>query len=61
MRILNDEITSNIFKKSDDFRIKGVSLGMLSVSGLGDYKTILPYFEKYVPGDPTISLHFCRE
>jgi 3-methyladenine DNA glycosylase AlkC len=34
-----------MFKKSDDFKGKGVSLGMLSFYGLGDYKKVLPYFE----------------
>jgi len=38
-------IASHMFKKSDDFKGKGVSLGMLSFYGLGDYKKVLPYFE----------------
>ena len=38
-------IASHMFKKSDDFKGKGVSLGMLSFYGLGDYKRALPYFE----------------
>ena len=39
------KIASNIFKKSDDFKSKGVSLGILSFYGLDDYKKVLPYFE----------------
>ncbi len=39
------EIASNIFNKSEDFRSKGVSLGMLSFYGLGNYKKVLPFFE----------------
>ena len=38
-------IALHMFKKSDDFKGKGVSLGMLSFYGLGDYKKVLPYFE----------------
>ena len=39
------QVASHMFKKSDDFKGKGVSLGMLSFYGLGDYKKVLPYFE----------------
>ena len=39
------KIASSIFKKSDDFKSKGVSLGILSFYGLDDYKKVLPYFE----------------
>jgi 3-methyladenine DNA glycosylase AlkC len=39
------QVASHMFKKSDDFKGKGVSLGMLSCYGLGDYKKVLPYFE----------------
>jgi 3-methyladenine DNA glycosylase AlkC len=39
------QIASNIFKKSDDFKSKGVSLGILSFYGLRDYEKVLPYFE----------------
>ena len=39
------QIASCIFKESDDCNAKGVSLGMLSHYGLGDYKKALPYFE----------------
>jgi 3-methyladenine DNA glycosylase AlkC len=38
-------IASRTFKESDDCNAKGVSLGMLSYYGLGDYKKVLPYFE----------------
>jgi 3-methyladenine DNA glycosylase AlkC len=38
-------IASHIFEESDDFKSKGVSLGILSYYGLGDYKKALPYFE----------------
>jgi 3-methyladenine DNA glycosylase AlkC len=38
-------IASHMFKKSDDFKGKGVLLGILSCYGLGDYKKVLPYFE----------------
>lgn len=39
------EVAFNIFNKSDDFKSKGVSLGVLSFYGLNDYKKVLPYFE----------------
>jgi len=39
------QIASRIFKESDDCNAKGVSLGMLSHYGLGDYKKVLPHFE----------------
>jgi 3-methyladenine DNA glycosylase AlkC len=38
-------IASRMFDESDDFKGKGVSLGILSYYGLGDYKKALPYFE----------------
>jgi len=38
-------IAANMFKESDDFKAKGVALGVLSCYGLGDYKEVLPYFE----------------
>jgi 3-methyladenine DNA glycosylase AlkC len=38
-------IASHIFEEANDFRSKGVSLGMLSYYGLGDYKKVLPSFE----------------
>jgi 3-methyladenine DNA glycosylase AlkC len=39
------QIASSVFKKSNDFKGKGVSLGVLSFYGLGNYKKVLPYFE----------------
>jgi 3-methyladenine DNA glycosylase AlkC len=39
------QIASHIFEESDDSQSKGVSLGILSFYGLGDYKKVLPYFE----------------
>jgi 3-methyladenine DNA glycosylase AlkC len=39
------QIASHIFEEANDFRSKGVSLGMLSYYGLGDYKKVLPSFE----------------
>jgi 3-methyladenine DNA glycosylase AlkC len=39
------QIASSVFKKSNDFKGKGVSLGMLSFYGLDNYKKVLPYFE----------------
>jgi 3-methyladenine DNA glycosylase AlkC len=39
------QVASHIFDESDDFKGKGVSLGILSYYGLGDYKKVLPYFE----------------
>ena len=39
------EVASNIFNKSDDFKSKGVSLGVLSFYGLNDFKKVLTYFE----------------
>lgn len=36
---------SNIFEKGEDFKTKGVALGILSFIGLVDYKKVLPYFE----------------
>ncbi|MCK4689935.1 MAG: hypothetical protein KAT41_06545, partial [Candidatus Marinimicrobia bacterium] len=39
------EVASNIFNKSDDFKSKGVSLGVLSFYGLNKYKKVLPYFK----------------
>ena len=38
-------IASHMFDESDDSQSKGVSLGILSFYGLGDYKKALPYFE----------------
>ena len=39
------EIASNMFEKSDDFRSKGVALGVLSFYGIGNYERVLPFFE----------------
>ena len=39
------QVASHIFEEGDDFESKGVSLGILSYYGLGDYKKVLPYFE----------------
>ena len=39
------QIASTILGKSDDYRVKGVSLGILSFYGLGDYKKVLTHFE----------------
>ena len=39
------EIASAMFVKSQDFRSKGVSLGMLSFCGIEDYERVLPFFE----------------
>jgi 3-methyladenine DNA glycosylase AlkC len=39
------QIASSIFERSDDYKGRGVALGILSFYGLGDYKKVLPYFE----------------
>lgn len=39
------QTVSTIFGKSDDYRSKGVSLGILSFHGLGDYKKVPPHFQ----------------
>jgi 3-methyladenine DNA glycosylase AlkC len=39
------QVASHIFEESADFESKGISLGILSYYGLGDYKKALPYFE----------------
>lgn len=39
------QIALKIFEKSDDFKSKGVSLGVLSFYGMNDYKKVFPYFE----------------
>jgi len=38
-------IASDMFEKSSDFKAKGVSLGILSLYGLGDCERVLPYFK----------------
>jgi 3-methyladenine DNA glycosylase AlkC len=39
------QVASHIFEEGADFESKGISLGILSYYGLGDYKKALPYFE----------------
>lgn len=39
------EIGAKMFEKSDDFRSKGVALGILSFYGIDDYEKVLPFFE----------------
>ncbi|WXG42220.1 MAG: hypothetical protein WED07_15885 [Candidatus Freyarchaeum deiterrae] len=39
------QIASSIFERGDDYKSKGVSLGVLSFYGLGDYRKVLPFFE----------------
>jgi 3-methyladenine DNA glycosylase AlkC len=39
------EIATSIFKTSNHFKSKGVSLGILSFYALSNYKDVLPYFE----------------
>nr|MDO8081244.1 hypothetical protein [Candidatus Freyarchaeota archaeon] len=39
------QIASSIFERSDDYKSKSVSLGILSFYGVEDYKKVLPYFE----------------
>lgn len=38
------EIASSMLAESEDFRSTGVSLGILSSYGLGDYEQVLPFF-----------------
>ena len=38
------QIASSVFESSEDVKTRGVSLGILSFYGLGDYKKTLPYF-----------------
>ncbi len=38
-------IASSVFKKSNDLKGEGVSLGVLSFYGLDNHKKVLPYFE----------------
>ena len=45
------QIASILFTKSDEFRTKGVALGMLSLYGLEDYQQVLPYFESAAMSD----------
>ncbi len=39
------EIGATLFEKSDDFRSKGVALGILSFYGTNDFEKVLPFFE----------------
>src|SRR3972149_5170065 len=39
------QIASVTFDKHEDYKSKGVALGMLSWYGLDDYQKVLPYFE----------------
>jgi 3-methyladenine DNA glycosylase AlkC len=39
------EVGSTMFEKTDDFRSKGVALGVLSFYGINDYERVLPFFE----------------
>ncbi|UCE05738.1 MAG: DNA alkylation repair protein [bacterium] len=45
------EIASNIFEKGNDFRTKGVALGILAFIGSDDYRKVLPYFESAAADD----------
>lgn len=38
------EIASEVFEKSEDFRSKGVALGILSFCGVENYERVLPFF-----------------
>ena len=39
------EVGAALFEKSEDFKSKGVALGILSFYGLDDYTKVLPFFE----------------
>ena len=39
------EVGSTLFEESDDFRSRGVALGILSSYGTDDYAKVLPFFE----------------
>jgi 3-methyladenine DNA glycosylase AlkC len=39
------EISAGLFERSEDFRSKGVALGILSFCGIDDYQKVLPFFE----------------
>jgi len=39
------QIASSIFQKGEDFKAKGVALGILSFIGLKDYEQVLSFFE----------------
>ncbi len=39
------EISAALFDRSEDFRSKGVALGIFSFYGIDDYQKVLPFFE----------------
>ena len=39
------EIGTTLFKRGQDFRSKGIALGILSFYGIDDYEKVLPFFE----------------
>lgn len=39
------EIGTTLFERSQDFRSKGIALGILSFYGIDDYEKVLPFFE----------------
>jgi 3-methyladenine DNA glycosylase AlkC len=49
--VLVYQIASTLFTKSDEFRTKGVVLGILSFYGLENYQQVLPYFESAAMSD----------
>jgi len=45
------EAGASIASRSQDYRAIGVGLGILSIYGLGDYASVLPYFEAAASAD----------
>lgn len=45
------EIGEKIFTRSDDYRSKGIALGILSFYGIEDYAKVLPFFEVSASSD----------
>jgi len=45
------EIGTILLTQSDDYRIKGVALGILSFYGIEDYAKVLPFFESSASSD----------
>jgi len=45
------EIGAIMLTRSDDYRIKGVALGILSFYGIEDYEKVLPFFESSASSD----------
>ena len=45
------EIGATLFERSEDFRVKGIALGILSFYGIDDYKKVLPFFEDSASSD----------